>query len=249
MIVENGKYYLYRHIRCDKNEVFYVGIGTKSNRNYKTFKSIYYRAHKITNRNVIWHNIVKKTDYIVEIILESDDYSFIKEKEIEFIKLYGKKTYHGTLINLTDGGDGTIGYIKPKSKDSKFSKKIYQYSLSGEFIKMWECGYDIERELNFKPNSIYNCCNKPNIHKTAYNFQWRYVYETSLKNIIKPVKIKRDWGILLYDLKGSLIREFNSIKEAAIYYNIRSSTIVNNLNGLSKKTKIGIWKRKENNRI
>lgn len=29
MIVSNGKYYLYRHIRLDTNEVFYVGIGTK----------------------------------------------------------------------------------------------------------------------------------------------------------------------------------------------------------------------------
>ena len=31
MIVENGKYYLYRHIRLDKNEPFYIGIGTKNN--------------------------------------------------------------------------------------------------------------------------------------------------------------------------------------------------------------------------
>lgn len=30
MIVEDGKYYLYRHIRNDKNEPFYIGVGTKS---------------------------------------------------------------------------------------------------------------------------------------------------------------------------------------------------------------------------
>lgn len=30
MIVDNGKYYLYRHIRLDKNEPFYIGIGSRS---------------------------------------------------------------------------------------------------------------------------------------------------------------------------------------------------------------------------
>ena len=32
MIEDEGKYYLYRHIREDKNEVFYIGIGTKNSK-------------------------------------------------------------------------------------------------------------------------------------------------------------------------------------------------------------------------
>lgn len=29
MLKNSGKHYLYRHIRLDKNEPFYIGIGTK----------------------------------------------------------------------------------------------------------------------------------------------------------------------------------------------------------------------------
>ena len=69
--------YLYKHIRLDTNEVFYVGIGGKYRPNQK-------------NRNTIWKRIVAKTDYKIEIILESNDYEFIKQKEIELIKSYGR---------------------------------------------------------------------------------------------------------------------------------------------------------------
>ena len=111
MIASTGKHYLYRHIRLDKNEPFYIGIGTK---NIKDFNSnldsvVYRRAFKKT-RNSLWDNIVNKTPYRVEIILESDDYEFIKEKEKEFIELYGRiNCCSGILSNLTKGGDGSVG--------------------------------------------------------------------------------------------------------------------------------------------
>jgi len=37
-------YYLYRHIRLDKDEPFYIGIGTKANVKFKSFNSEYRRA-------------------------------------------------------------------------------------------------------------------------------------------------------------------------------------------------------------
>ena len=62
MIADSGKYFLYRHIRLDKNEPFYIGIGTK--RNYSSFKSIYARAfEKESGRNKHWKNIINKTNY------------------------------------------------------------------------------------------------------------------------------------------------------------------------------------------
>lgn len=45
--------YLYRHIRLDTNEVFYIGVSC--NANYK-------RAYSKTHRNQFWENIVKKTE-------------------------------------------------------------------------------------------------------------------------------------------------------------------------------------------
>ena len=76
--MEFKKYYLYAHTRLDKNEVFYIGIGTK----HKIFYGItneYARAYSKT-RNNIWHKITKKTKYTIEIILESSNYQAIKNE-------------------------------------------------------------------------------------------------------------------------------------------------------------------------
>lgn len=105
--------YLYRHIRLDKNIPFYIGIGIDSN---------YYRANSKKNRNDHWNKIANKTDYEVEILFEHDDYNFIKEKEIEFIKIYGRSDLKlGTLCNLTDGGDGCLGLVHSDEAKLKMS--------------------------------------------------------------------------------------------------------------------------------
>ena len=113
-----NRYYLYRHIRLDKNEPFYIGIGSKSSRNHPNIKSEYRRAfEKNRKESSLWNNIINKTDYRVEILLESDNYEVIKEKEREFIKLYGRiNKKNGCLSNMTDGGDGFIGYIPSQNK-------------------------------------------------------------------------------------------------------------------------------------
>ena len=125
-IFSEGVYYLYRHIRLDKNEPFYVGIGTVSkterlSTDYRYFR----RAFSVSRRNTIWKRIVEKTDYEVEILLESDDYEFIKQKEIEFIALYGRKDLgKGSLANLTDGGEncGSIRTEEAKQKQREYWK-------------------------------------------------------------------------------------------------------------------------------
>jgi len=105
--------YLYRHIRLDKNIPFYIGIGIDSN---------YYRANSKKSRNDHWNKIVNKTEYEVEILFEHEDYNFIKEKEKEFIFLYGRKdTNNGMLVNKTDGGDGCLGLIHSDEAKLKMS--------------------------------------------------------------------------------------------------------------------------------
>ena len=121
------QHFLYRHIRLDKNEPFYIGIGTVQERdlNNKRQRIYYRRAYEEAGRNNIWHNIINKTDYEVEILLESDDYEFIKQKEIEFISLYGRRDLNkGTLVNLTDGGQGVLGVIKTEETKQKYRNSV-----------------------------------------------------------------------------------------------------------------------------
>jgi len=154
------EHYLYRHIRKDLNQVFYVGVGTKP-KNYTQHEREYSRAFVTIKRSEFWKNIVNKTEYEVEILLESNDYEFIKTKEKEFIKLYGRKDLGlGTLVNLTDGGDGNLGYIPTKETVERLRKantgrlasketKLKQ-SIARKGIKYSEERRDIQRACMLK---------------------------------------------------------------------------------------------------
>jgi hypothetical protein len=112
---------VYRHIRLDKNEPFYIGIGSNT-----------YRATSKNNRNKHWKNIVSKTDYEVEILFEDLSRDKAIEKEIELIKLYGRKDLGlGTLCNMTDGGDGILG-LKQSKEHIESRRKSMIGKLAGD---------------------------------------------------------------------------------------------------------------------
>lgn len=103
---------VYRHIRLDKDEPFYIGIG-------KTAK----RAYSKKNRNNHWHNITNITNYEVEILLDDLTWEQACQKEIEFILLYGRKDLNtGILCNMTDGGDGTLNIQISEERRCNMSK-------------------------------------------------------------------------------------------------------------------------------
>lgn len=137
MITEEGKYYLYRHIRLDKNEIFYIGIGGK-----EANKGGYYRAKRVSNRNKIWKDIYNGCGKNIraDIVLESDSWEFIKEKEKEFISIYGRKNNGtGILSNLTDGGDGSVGavYTDERRKKQSEALKNSPLNLKGKKLPDW----------------------------------------------------------------------------------------------------------------
>lgn len=185
--------YVYRHIRLDKNEPFYIGISDADK----------YRATTKRCRNLLWQRIVAKTDYEVEILMDNITMEQAKEKEVEFIKLYGRidiKT--GCLANLTDGGEGTVGrkYSPSKShrknlSDSHKGKKmseesknkmskakkvpVLQFDLDGNFIKEWGGLIDAARHFNGTSTNILRCCKGR--FKQAYGYKWEYKQIDELK--------------------------------------------------------------------
>jgi hypothetical protein len=129
--------YVYRHIRTDKNEPFYIGIGKDA-----TYKRAYQCSK--TKRSEFWHNIASK-GYEVEILMDNLTWEQACEKEKEFISIYGRKDLgKGTLVNLTNGGEGVIELSKEsiesirkkltgvkqseytKNKRKETLKKVYQ---------------------------------------------------------------------------------------------------------------------------
>lgn len=121
-----GKHYLYRHIRKDTNNPFYIGIGTKSKDEHRFYcdSTEYRRAFNFKNRNSFWKNIYNKCDQgiDVEILYESDSLDEINRKEIEFIDMYGRREHGGTLCNIQKGGLVYSGWKLGKSTREKISK-------------------------------------------------------------------------------------------------------------------------------
>ena len=115
--------YVYKHTRRDTNEIFYIGIGNQDK---------YKRAFSLIKRNNFWKNIVSKTEFSVEIIQDGLTWKQACEKEKELIKEIGRRDLGlGTLVNMTDGGDGTFNvkhtkqwYEKQKKNNSKKGKPI-----------------------------------------------------------------------------------------------------------------------------
>lgn len=198
-----NKYYLYRHIRIDKNEPFYIGIGTKTNADIKY--GTYTRANAIKKRNSIWTNIKNKSKYKIEILFESNNYEFIKQKEIEFINCYGRinlKT--GTLANMTDGGEGTTNIIV-----SKYSRK-----LRSNFQK----GRKKSKESIIKQIVT----RKTNGFKLSDDAK-------------RKITISKSKSVLQFSLEGILIKEWNTVVEASESLNIPKSSICQCANYNEKK--------------
>jgi hypothetical protein len=91
---------VYFHINPLKNEIFYVGIGSIK------------RSVSKKCRNKFWNNIVNKYGFIVDII--ETDLTWVEACELEkfYIKKIGRRDLGlGPLVNLTDGGEGSVGRI------------------------------------------------------------------------------------------------------------------------------------------
>ena len=163
---------VYRHIRLDKNEPFYIGIGRNEKRAYQ-------KGNK--RRSKFWQSITCKTEYRVEILFNNVSWDFAKEKEKEFIALYGridKKT--GCLCNMTDGGDGALGQLHSEKTRKQRAKSVsginngmYGKTHSDKLKKYWSENRrganhpKAKKVINTDNGEIFNCakdvCNKYSI--------------------------------------------------------------------------------------
>lgn len=91
-------------------------------------------------------------------------------------------------------------------KNNANSKKVYQYTLEGEFVCEWVSASEIERQLGYLACSIVDCCNgKRNL---AYKYQWSYVKVDKMKKVIPKIR-----KINQYNLDKEFIKTWNSATE------------------------------------
>jgi len=113
----NYRYYIYQHYIPDSKIPFYIGKG-KVNQNGNV------RAFSKRNRNTYWKNIVNKFGYLVNITHENicnDEASSIEKYLIDF---FGRRDLKkGNLVNLTDGGEGSVNYKHSHKSKDKIGQK------------------------------------------------------------------------------------------------------------------------------
>ncbi len=192
-------YYLYRHVRLDLNVPFYIGIAKfPTEKSLKklgnTYHAYYNRAfEKKKSRSTFWKNIANKVIYRIDIAFETNIKEEILNKEVEFIKLYGREDLGlGPLCNLTDGGEGIESYShtdesKQKIRKSSLGRKHSAESIikinKRKFKKIIMYNDDIEIPFD----SLTSCMNYLKIshlknisaclnnkRKTAYGYKFKY---------------------------------------------------------------------------
>lgn len=114
-------YLVYQHRRSDNDEIFYIGISNNNDR--PTYKF---------GRSEFWNRIVDKYGYKVEIVCTCETREEACQIEQYLIKFYGRRNLGlGSLVNLTDGGEGVTGLNHSEESRKKISesKKGHSYRL------------------------------------------------------------------------------------------------------------------------
>lgn len=106
-------FYIYGH-RTDAGETFYIGKGTH------TKAKKYARAYEMKRRGRMWLAVAAKHGCHVEIIatFASEPEAFAFEREL--IAKNGRRSNGtGTLVNMTDGGEGMAGHQQSAATKAK----------------------------------------------------------------------------------------------------------------------------------
>lgn len=156
---------VYKHTTLDTNEVFYIGVGVNEN-----------RAYSKKNRTKFWFNVVNKYGYKVDILHNDICYELALEKEKELIAFYGRRNINtGCLVNLTDGGLGSLGYkpsaealakISSTSKGRKWSEdQKIRWRSKMTFVVTEETKQKIRKTLTGVKHTDERKKNSSNSHK------------------------------------------------------------------------------------
>ena len=113
---QNTKFYVYLHLTED-GMPFYIGKGKGK------------RCLHTHSRSFWWNNVVSKHGYYVKILEIDLDEDKCLEREIYWIEFFGRKQLgKGTLVNMTNGGDGTSGKIYSK-KEREIRSQFFKNNL------------------------------------------------------------------------------------------------------------------------
>jgi len=202
-------YYVYK-ITNKINDSIY--IGKTSNPKIRWYHHKWIAKNPDTKKYPIHFAILKygENNFSFEILYKSETEDDIFNKEKELIQIYRSNQYK--LYNITDGGEGTYGYIPSEKTKEKISKAL-KGKRKGEKNHMFGQG---EKILGNK-NPFYNK---------------KHLEETKSK-MSKDRQGEKNKRAILTEKDVITIRENNnnlSVKELSELFNVKPITIYKILN-------------------
>lgn len=198
---------------------FYVGKGQGRRMNSHFDK--HHRKVKSIKNHVIQKIENLGLEVIRRKIFENLQDNESKNIEIDIIAKFGRRDLGtGFLTNQTFGGDGASGSISAKRK------KVYQYSLGGEFIQSFESVTKAVEILKINIKVV-----RKNGEVQSGGFQWFYedrgptVPPVIARNQQKCID-QKSFKILSFDENWELIKEYFSTNEACRDLNTYGKAIV-----------------------
>ena len=168
-------------------------------------------------------------------------YSSVKEAALDVDNVVNInsciKSIRNCCLNKTKTSFGFIwSYKKLHKKTYKQIKKVGQYSLNGELLKIWNSVKEAENSLNIK--NIHSVVAKSNKNKTAGGYIWKYyIGEKNIEKLNNKRLFSRIEKIDMYDKFDNFIKTYDCIKDCIKEYpNLKVSQIVHVINGKIKST-------------
>jgi hypothetical protein len=187
----NNKIYIGVH-KTKNPDIFdgYIGCGVnKKDRKKKDISGFPAAVKKYG-----YENFKRETLFVFP--YSDEGYKLAYEKEAELV--------NEEFINRPD----TYNRILGGKPGRKIEYKIAQYSLDGEFIKIWNS--ESEASEFYKLTSLRACIS--GISKYCGDYQWRK-FTGDMSNI-SPVE-KKEKTVYQFDLQGNLLKVWKSASEAA----------------------------------
>jgi hypothetical protein len=209
--------YVYRHIRLDNNKPFYIGVG-KSDTDLK-------RAFSTFNRNLHWKEIIKQTNYKVEILLNNLTVEDAFKKEIYFIKIYKKIKDGGTLCNISNGGRG--GSLSKEVNQKRKNK------LLGHFVSE-ETKQKIREKALGRVVSLQTKKKMSETHKKIKTGSW--LNSVGHKN-------GRAFPVYQFDVNGNFIKKWDCADYAIKELKMNKTSITDCLKKRQNTAKGFVWKK------
>lgn len=138
--------------------------------------------------------------------------------------------YNEFLINGIDV-KARFGYKKNDvNKKLKVIRTVEQYDLKGNLIYTWNTAKLAAEYYNTTSKAIRKVCTGE--RKTCCDFIWKYT---------KLIENKKNKAIMQYDINGELIRKWNNLREAAIFYGVTFQAIERVISGKYKTCCGFVW--------